>query len=151
MNHSPGVSPEPHGELFEWLLQTAFVRIARSVSRGHASPSKFWYDSISVRHALSVWQVTTVVMAPDRALPTREIGRDPVYAAAFMTAALGRLPTLEAGAWVWNDVQLARSGPLDLKAGTLETCTAAAEGQAGLFEATMQLPECVAGGVLGAP
>jgi hypothetical protein len=44
MNHSPGVSPEPHGELFEWLLQTAFVRIARSVSRGHASPSKFWYD-----------------------------------------------------------------------------------------------------------
>jgi hypothetical protein len=105
----------------------------------------------AVRHALSVWQVTTVVMAPDRALPTREIGRDPVYAAAFMTAALGRLPTLEAGAWVWNDVQLARSGPLDLKAGTLETCTAAAEGQAGLFEATMQLPECVAGGVRGAP
>ena len=36
-------------------------------------------------------------------------------------------------------------GPLDLKAGTLATCTAAAEGQAGLFEATMQLPECVAG------
>ena len=60
----------------------------------------------AVRHAMSVWNVNTVVVAPDRALSTRELGRDPVYAAAFMTAALGRQPTLEAGAWVWNDVQL---------------------------------------------
>jgi hypothetical protein len=104
----------------------------------------------AVRHAMAVWQVNTVVVAPDRALSTRELGRDPVYAAAFMTAALGRQPTLEAGAWVWNHVQLQRSGPLDLKAGTLTTCTAAAEGKAGLFRATVQLPECVAGGALGA-
>ena len=104
----------------------------------------------AVRHAMSVWNVNTVVVAPDRALSPRVVGRDPVYAAAFMTAVLGRQPTLEAGAWVWNDVQLQRSAPLHLKAGTLATCSVAAEGRAGLFRATMQLPECVAGGVLGA-
>jgi hypothetical protein len=99
---------------------------------------------------MSVWNVNTVVVAPDRALSPRVVGRDPVYAAAFMTAVLGRQPTLEAGAWVWNDVQLQLSAPLHLKAGTLATCSVAAEGRAGLFRATMQLPECVAGGVLGA-
>ena len=99
---------------------------------------------------MSVWNVNTVVVAPDRALSPRVVGRDPVYAAAFMTAVLGRQPTLEAGAWVWNDVQLQRSAPLHLKAGTLATCSVAAEGRAGLFRATTQLPECVAGGVLGA-
>jgi len=104
----------------------------------------------AVRHAMSVWNVNTVVVAPDRALSPRVVGRDPVYAAAFMTAVLGRQPTLEAGAWVWNDVQLQRSAPLHLKAGTLATCSVAAEGRAGLFRATTQLPECVAGGVLGA-
>jgi hypothetical protein len=104
----------------------------------------------AVRHALAVWQVNTVVIATDPAAPRVEQGRDPVYAAAFMTAALGRTPTLEAGAWVWNDVELGRSGPLDLKAGTLATCTAAAEPKPGVFKATMQLPACVAGGALGA-
>ena len=84
---------------------------------------------------MSVWKVNTVVVAPDRALSTRELGRDPVYAAAFMTAALGRQPTLEAGAWVWNHVQLGLTRALVLKAGTLATCTAAAEGKAGLFHA----------------
>jgi hypothetical protein len=116
-----------------------------------ASPSGTPAQLAAVRHAMAVWQVNTVVIAPDRALSTREVGRDPVYAAAFMTAALGRQPTLEAGAWVWNDVQLQRSAALDLKAGTLTTCAAAAEGKAGLFRATVQLPECVAGGALGAP
>jgi hypothetical protein len=104
----------------------------------------------AVRHAMSVWEVNTVVVATDPALSTRQLGRDPVYAAAFMTAALGRAPTLEAGAWVWNNVQLGSTGPLELKVGTLATCTQAAEGKPGVFRATMQLPDCVAGGVLGA-
>ena len=103
----------------------------------------------AVRHAMSVWEVNTVVVATDPALSTRQLGRDPVYAAAFMTAALGRAPTLEAGAWVWNNVQVGSTGPLELKAGTLATCTAAVEGKPGVFRATMQLPDCVAGGVLG--
>jgi hypothetical protein len=103
----------------------------------------------AVRHAMTVWEVNTVVVATDPALSTRQLGRDPVYAAAFMTAALGRAPTLEAGAWVWNNVQLGSTGPLELKPGTLATCTQAAEGKPGVFRATMQLPDCVAGGVLG--
>ncbi len=117
---------------------------------GRPEPAGTPAQYAAVRHALAVWQVNTVVIATDPAAPRVEQGRDPVYAAAFMTAALGRQPTLEAGAWVWNDVQLQGARPLRLKAGTLATCTAAAEGKAGLFRATMQLPECVAGGVLGA-
>jgi hypothetical protein len=104
----------------------------------------------AVRHALAVWQVTTVVVATDPAAPRVEQGHDPVYAAAFMTAALGRQPTLQAGAWVWNDVDVQHARPLDLKSGTLATCTEAVEGRLGVFRATMQLPECVAGGALGA-
>ena len=76
----------------------------------------------AVRHALSVWQVNTVVIATDPAAPRVEQGHDPVYAAAFMTAALGRQPTLEAGAWVWNNVQLRRypaPGPAGGHAGHL--------------------------------
>ena len=51
----------------------------------------------AVRHALSVWQVNTVVIATDTAAPNLQQGRDPTYAAAFFTAALGRLPTIQAG------------------------------------------------------
>jgi hypothetical protein len=117
---------------------------------GRPEPAGTPAQYAAVRHALVVWQVNTVVIATDPAAPRVEQGRDPVYAAAFMTAALGRQPTLEAGAWVWNDLQPQGAPPLRLKGGTLTTCAAAAEGKAGLFRATMQLPECVAGGVLGA-
>jgi hypothetical protein len=118
---------------------------------GESEPTGTPAQYAAVRHALAVWQVTTVVIATDPAAPRVEQGHDPVYAAAFMTAALGRLPVLEAGAWVWDDVQRRHSGALDLKAGTLATCTAAAEGSLGHFRATMQLPECVAGGAPAAP
>ena len=68
-----------------------------------------------------------------------------------MTAALGRQPTLEAGAWVWNNVRLRHSRPLVLKAGTLATCTGEAEPTPGVFHASMQVAECVAGGALSSP
>ena len=118
---------------------------------GLSEPAGTRAQYAAVRHALSVWQVNTVVIATDPAAPRQEQGHDPVYAAAFMTAALGRQPTLEAGAWVWNNVRLRRSGPLVLKAGTLATCTAAAEPTAGVFRASMQVAECVAGGALSSP
>jgi hypothetical protein len=105
----------------------------------------------AVRHALAVWGVTTVVIATNPAAPRVEQGKDPVYAAAFMTAALGRQPTLQAGAWVWNHVQLGLTGPLVLKAGTLATCSAAAERRPGVFRATLQVAECVAGGASTTP
>ncbi len=104
-----------------------------------------------MRHALAVWRVNTVVIATDPAAPRIEQGHDPVYAAAFMTAALGSQPTLQAGAWVWNDVRLRADGPLVVKAGTLATCTGAAEGNPVVFKATLLVTECVAGGAVVAP
>jgi hypothetical protein len=107
----------------------------------------------AVRHALAVWQVTTVVIATDPAAPRVQQGHDPTYAAAFMTAALGRPPTIEAGAWVWNHVRLGLSGPLLVKSGTLAACTAAAEGKAGggEFVANLQVVDCVSLAAASAP
>ena len=82
----------------------------------------------AVRHALAVWQVNTVVIATEPGAPRPEQGHDPTYAAAFMTAALGRQPTIEAGAWVWNNVQLALTQSLVLPAGTLTACTGGGRG-----------------------
>jgi hypothetical protein len=97
----------------------------------------------AVRHALAAWQVNTVVIATDPKVTSVEQGKDPTYAAAFMTAALGRLPTIEAGAWVWNHVQLGLFQPLHLKAGTLAACTAASEAHRGRSVANMQVAACV--------
>ena len=105
----------------------------------------------AVRHALSVWQVNTVVVAPDAALPKSQRGRDAAYAAAFMTAVLGRLPTIQAGAWVWDDVRIGqhpalRPGPL-----TLFHCVRSVEGTSQrVVAATLRIPACVvhAGGPL---
>jgi hypothetical protein len=105
----------------------------------------------AVRHALAVWQVNTVVIATDPAAPRVEQGHDPTYAAAFMTAALGRRPTIQAGAWVWDNVQLGLTKPLVLQPGTLATCAGAAEGTQMIFRATMQVVDCVSGGALRAP
>jgi hypothetical protein len=65
-----------------------------------------------------------------------------------MTAALGRRPTVQAGAWVWDNVQLGLTRPLVLPAGTLATCTGAAERKQTGFRATMQVVDCVSGGAL---
>ena len=108
----------------------------------------------AVRHALAVWQVNTVVIATDQAAPRVEQGHDPTYAAAFMTAALGRRPTVQAGAWVWDNVRLGLTRPLVLQAGTLATCVGAAEGEQGkqgVFRASMQVVDCVSGSVRHSP
>ncbi len=102
-------------------------------------------DYAAVRHALSVWQVNTVVVAAHSpAIPSLQQGRDPTYAAAFFTGALGRLPTIEAGAWVWRNVDVdlppAAHTP---SAGTLEHCVALAEGPSGRVVATERAPRCV--------
>jgi hypothetical protein len=98
----------------------------------------------AVRHALSVWGVNTVVVATDPALPTTQLGRDTLYAAAFMTAALGRLPTLQAGAWVWDDVELGLHPPVRLDTQTLFDCVRSVEGPtARQVTPTLLVPECV--------
>ena len=71
-------------------------------------------------------------------------GSDPVYAAAFMTAALGRLPTLQAGAWVWNGVQAGLPAPLRLKADALAPASSRPRRTAGGSARRMRAPACVA-------
>jgi dolichyl-phosphate beta-glucosyltransferase len=97
----------------------------------------------AVRHALEVWGVTTVVVATDPGVPALQQGHDPTYAAAFMTAALGRLPTIQAGAWVWDHVQVGRNAALHLRGGTLASCVSQAEGPSGRVVANLRAPECV--------
>jgi hypothetical protein len=125
----------------------------------------------AVRHALEYWQVTTVVVASNGAAPVLQQGTDPLYAASFMTAVLGRLPTLESGAWVWNDVdsdlsaapQAVPQGGTEIApqkssrdgspsapgwtvgATDIARCVAIAEGREGRFaQPTMRGPGCVA-------
>jgi hypothetical protein len=112
-------------------------------------PSGTAANYAAVRHALALWQVNTVVIAPDRAAPLLQQGHDPEYAAAFMTGALGRLPTIEAGAWVWNNVSLAQHAALKIKPSVLPRCVAVAEKrpQGHRFvpgsPATMKVADCV--------
>jgi hypothetical protein len=89
-----------------------------------APPSGTPAQLAAVRQALRGWGVTMVVIPQQPGVPAMLRGRDPVYAAAFMTAALGVEPTFQTGAWVWSDVDLGR-GPLVLPSGTLGNCEAA--------------------------
>jgi hypothetical protein len=97
----------------------------------------------AVRHALKVWQVSTVVVATNPAAPQLQQGHDPAYAAAFMTGALGRLPTVQAGAWVWTNVQADTRLPLHLTRNTIADCVARAEGRSGRVVANLKAPLCV--------
>jgi hypothetical protein len=97
----------------------------------------------AVRHALEVWRVTTVVIATNPGAPALQQGRDPTYAAAFMTGALGRLPTVQAGAWVWNEVQADTRPPLHVARDTVAACVARAEGRSGRVVANLRAPVCV--------
>ncbi len=106
----------------------------------------------AVRHALAVWRVNTVVIATDPEAPLHQQGRDPAYAAAFMTATLGRPPTVQAGAWVWDDVRPGLQSPLLLKPGALEACVRAADGgSSGGVVAGMGVADCVVQSALGRP
>ncbi len=110
---------------------------------GPPQPSGTPAQFAAVRHALAAWGVTTVVIATDPAAPPLQQGRDPTYAAAFMTAALGRPPTVQAGAWVWNHVQLGLHPAARIGAGALATCVRAAEGPSGRVVAGQKVADCV--------
>ncbi len=98
----------------------------------------------AVRHALVVWRVNTVVIATNPAAPSLQQGHDPAYAAAFMTAALGRLPRVQAGAWVWEHVDRNLPAPLHLGAHTLGSCVATAEQGPSHAGASLPVATCVA-------
>jgi hypothetical protein len=119
-----------------------------------APPNATKANLAAVRQAIADWGVNTVVIAPDAAAPILQQGRDPMYAAAFMTAALGRVPVIQAGAWVWDKVSLPAQSAWHISRSVLPTCVASAEksvhghayhrGQ----PATLAVSDCVALGAL---
>jgi hypothetical protein len=120
---------------------------------GRTPPTGTAAQLTAVRHALTVWRVTTVVIAPQPGAPFLLEGRDPTYAAGLMTAVLGRLPRIQAGAWVWDRVGASSSAPAAgsaLRPDRLATCAAKDEKTLPQTEATLRMPRCVLSGV-GAP
>jgi dolichyl-phosphate beta-glucosyltransferase len=110
---------------------------------GGRQPTGTRAELAAVRHALRVWRVTTVVIASNPKAPSLQQGRDPTYAAAFMTAALGRLPVVQAGAWVWNDVQGEVRPALHLHRGTLGACVGPVEARKARVVVDLKVPACV--------
>ncbi len=68
-----------------------------------------------VRRSLHDWGVQVVVV------PMAQQGRDPAYAAGFFTAVLGRLPRIQAHAWVWYG--LGTHPPVSVNPRALFSCT----------------------------
>ncbi len=68
-----------------------------------------------VRLSLDDWGVQVVVV------PMAKEGRDPAYAAGFFTAVLGRLPRIQAHAWVWYG--LGDLPPVSIDRQALFACT----------------------------
>ncbi len=110
---------------------------------GLPSPAETPASVAAVRHALVVWKVNTVVVATNPAAPVLQQGNDPTYAAAFITAVLGRLPTLQAGAWVWDDVRVAAHAPFDESPGTMGLCVLGSEGPFQRLVVSMRAVDCV--------
>ena len=112
-------------------------------------PSPTAANLAAVRHALRIWEVSTVVIAPEPLGLADQQGHDPAYAAAYMTAVLGRLPVLQAGAWVWDDVH---AGPMPgtatgaVTGALLQGCVRHHQTatSAGVVTASMGVPTCVA-------
>jgi hypothetical protein len=146
MHYSQAGGGGPQGQPFRAGSAAPGFRVLTDLGFGIGVPlpTGTAAELAAVRHALHVWQVNTVVVATNPAAPLLQQGHDPAYAAAFMTAALGRLPVLERGAWVWYDVQVDQKGALHVPPGTLASCVPHAEDPTGRIVATMHAPTCVA-------
>jgi hypothetical protein len=82
-----------------------FAILARLGFGFGAAPQGTPHELAAVRAALKGWGVTAVVVPTfARHTPALFAGDDAAYDAAFMTAALGRRPRIEDGAWVWYGV-----------------------------------------------
>ena len=61
---------------------------------------------LSIRHALSEWGVTKVVLPDQADLPIYDEVQIPPLAAAVIIEATGERPTYQSGAWVWDATAL---------------------------------------------
>lgn len=69
------------------------------------SPPATPANIVAVRRALAGWRVTVVVVPQPARLPSFDRGTDAAGALGFFTAAIGRRPSYQAGAWVWSNVE----------------------------------------------
>jgi hypothetical protein len=129
---------------FEVLAHLAF-------GVGTPQPTGTPAELAAVRQALAVWRVNTVVIAPRAGSSFLLEGHDPTYAAAFMTAVLGRAPHISAGAWVWsgNGLTGARSTPaLTVPSGQIDTCVRLDEKAVAPSHATLRVARCMLAGAV---
>jgi hypothetical protein len=75
----------------------------------------------ATRSALRGWQVTVVVVPDPQHESALFRGDNPPFAAAFLTAAIGRAPVVQHGAWVWYGVEH-RSPTLTVTPADLTRC-----------------------------
>ncbi len=76
----------------------------------------------AIRDALAGWRVTTIVVPDQPRLPTYDKGRTVAYAVGLFTAVLGRQPTYQDSAWVWNDVR-SPGPPITISSAAFAACT----------------------------
>ena len=111
---------------------------------GEPEPAGTPAQYAAVRHALDVWQVNTVVIATDPAAPRVEQGHDPVYAAAFMTAALGRRPTVSRPApGSGTTCTCTMTNRWSSRRGPWPPASEPPRGSRGVFRANLQVIDCV--------
>jgi len=95
----------------------------------------------AVRHALSLWGVTTLVVPDDPGLAVYDRGRGSAYAVGFLTAVLGTPPSFDHDAWVWYAV---RSAPPPRPVGTVTFATCTRPATVGR-PSQSQVPDCILG------
>jgi hypothetical protein len=145
MHYSQAGGGGPQGQAFRAGSAAAGDTVLKNLGFGSGLPlpSETPAALAAVRHALVVWKVNTVVVATSLRAPAQQQGNDPTYAAAFMTASLGRLPTLQAGAWVWDEVRVSAHAPFDESPGTMKLCVLGAEGPSRHVVVSMRAVDCV--------
>jgi hypothetical protein len=113
----PDSIPQRAGK--ERLGQTYIGNLSLSSSAGIITSGEI----AAVRQALNGWGVTLVVVPDTSRLPIYEQVRDVRTIATVITAATGRAPAHQAGAWIWSGVShagpMVRSSP-----GALTACAA---------------------------
>lgn len=114
------------------------VLSAASLGLG-AAPGPTPATLAAVRRALDVWGVTMVVV-PDRSgLAPYDRGRGSAYAVGLFTAALGRPPDHDHGAWVWSGSTMS-DAPRPLGATAFAACTT---GPVAADPSPQAVPDCV--------
>jgi hypothetical protein len=131
----PGITPSRAGP-----EAPGFNVLARASLPLSSAPLPTAADLRAIRAAMTGWGVTMVVVPDQPAMPTYDRGRDVAYAVALLTAALGRVPTVQARAWVWTNVGNA-GPPIPMSAPAFAAC----KGGSGRVASPLAVANCVVG------